>query len=505
MKFKTLFLAGLTAVTLFSCSDSNDVVDSKANEKAYFALKIAFPQSTTTKATTSTETGDGYQDGLATEQQFQSAAVILVNAANTVTDYVVYSKTDFAPEGDAAVDNNTVNPTSTSKNYLTKAAKLVTKGVAKVYVFLNPTGDVASKFAVGQSFSSTDAIKAEMTALSSSDITGTGSIANSENFLMGNAKDATPQTIDGTVKNPTTVTVNVERAAVKLVENTATATFSETNNLGATSVTATIEKYDYNNLNKRSYLLKNTESRSDAGSIAGSYVVDPNFLETEYKTTVLPLSPWFEDDFFTVDNQTVGKTFSTSPKITYCLENTMISNEQYENKTTSIVYQAKISVNGNASATFYTYKNAIYTSYTALATAYNKDYPNADQQLDKVFAELDVDAAYTGSSYTANVKKLNTKLINKGIRCFYNGTCYYNWMIKHWSQDVNLGRMEFGVVRNNVYYLSVTKILNIGEPWVPGGKEDPDPTPNPDEVDKASLVVSINVLPWTVRYNNIEF
>jgi hypothetical protein len=503
MKFKTLFLAGLTAVTLFSCSDNNDVVDRAANEKAYFALKIAFPQTTTTKATTSAETGDGYQNGLATEQQFQSAAVILVNTANTVTDYVVYSKTDFAPEGDAAVDNNTVNPTSTSKNYLTKAAKLVTKGVAKVYVFLNPTGDVANKFAVGKSFSSTAALKADMTALTSSDITGTGSIANSGNFLMGNASDATQQTIDGTVKNPTTITVDVERAAVKLVENTATVTFNVTNNLGATSVTATIEKYDYNNLNKRSYLLKNTESRSDVGSIAGSYVVDPNFLDTEYKTTAL--TPWFENDFFTVDNQTVGKTFSTSPKITYCLENTMISNEQYENKTTSIVYQAKISVSGNASATFYTYKNVIYTSYAALATAYNTDYPNPDQQLNKVFAEADVAAAYTGPSYTANVKNFNTKLINKGIRCFYNGTCYYNWMIKHWSQDANLGRMEFGVVRNNVYYLAVTKILNIGEPWVPGGKEDPDPTPNPDEVDNASLVVSINVLPWTVRYNDIEF
>ncbi len=238
MKFKTLFLAGLTAVTLFSCSDSNDVVDPTANEKAYFALKIAFPQTTTTKATTSLETGDGYQDGLATEQQFQKVAVILVNTANTVTDYVEYSKTDFAPEGDAAVDN-TVNPTSTSKNYLTKAAKLVTKGVAKVYVFLNPTGDVASIFAVGKNFSSAAAIKAEMTALTNSDITGTGSIANSGNFLMGNATDATPQTIEGTVKNPTTVTVNVERAAVKLVENTAQETFSVTN-LGATGVTATI-------------------------------------------------------------------------------------------------------------------------------------------------------------------------------------------------------------------------------------------------------------------------
>lgn len=505
MKIKSFLLAGLTAASLFSCSDSNDIVDNTANEKAYFALKVAFPQSTATKATTSSETGDGYQNGLATEQQFQKVAVILVSeTTHKVTDYVLYTKTDFAPEGDAAVNDNTINSTSSSKNYLTKAAKLVTKGDAKVYVFMNPTADVATKFAVGTDCSA-GILKTEMTALTAADMTGSGSIANDNNFLMGNASNATVQTINGTVKDPTTVVVDVERATVKLVENTATASFSVTNTLGTTSVTATIEKFDFNNLNKRSFLLKNTESRSDVGSIAGSYIVDPNFLESEYKTTVLPTAPWYTGDFFTVNNQTVKKTFTTGQDITYCLENTMISNEQYENKTTSIVYQANISVNGLPSGTFYTYKNLIYTSYANLEAAYNTDYKNPTQQLNTVFAETEVNAAYTGASYSTAVKALNTKLINKGIRCYYNGICYYNWMIKHWSQDTNLGRMEFGVVRNNVYYLAVTKVLNIGEPWVPGGTEDPDPTPNPDEVDDASLVVSINVLPWTVRYNNIEF
>lgn len=505
MKIKNFILAGLTATTLFSCSESNDIVGNTANEKAYFALKIAFPESTTTKATTSSETGDGYQNGLATEQQFQKVAVILVSeTTHKVTDYVEYTKADFAPEGNAAVDDNTINPTSSSKNYLTKAPKLVTKGDAKVYVFLNPTADVASKFAVGTDFTS-GVLKTEMSTLTSVDLTGSGSIANENNFLMGNASNATTQSINGTVKDPTTVIVDVERATVKLVENTSTATFNVTNKQGTTSVTATIQKFDYNNLNKRSFLLKNSESRSDAGSIAGTYIVDPNFVEANYKTTVLPTAPWYTGDFFTVSNQNVGKTFTTGQDITYCLENTMTSNEQYTNKTTSVVYQASISVNGLPAGTFYTYKNTIYATYADLATAYNNDYKNPAQQLNTVFAESEVNSAYTNINYSTAVKALNTKLINKGIRCYYNGICFYNWMIKHWSQDANLGRMEFGVVRNNVYYLAVTKILNIGEPWVPGGTEDPDPKPNPDEVDDASLVVSINVLPWTVRYNDIEF
>lgn len=504
MRIKNLLMAGLTAFAFFSCTDNNEVVDNTSNEKAFFELGIAFPESATTKATTTSETGDGYQNGLATEQQFQKVAVILVSeTTHKVTDYVEYTKTDFAPEGDAAVDNNATSPTPTSKNYLAKKAKLVTKGDAKVYVFLNPTTDIATKFAVGTDFTS-GLLKTEMTSLSNSDITGTGSIANANNFLMGNASDATVSSINGTVKDPTTVVIDVERATVKLVENTAQADFAVANKLGATSVTATLEKYDYNNLNKRSFLLKNTETRSDAGAFAGSYVVDPNFVSANYQTAVTPAAPWYTSDFFTVNNQTVSKTFTTAPDIAYCLENTMISNEQYDNKTTSIVYQASIKVNGNSAATFYTYKNVIYPSYAALAVAYNLDYQNPAQQLSTLFAASEVAAAYVPYSASA-VKELNTKLISKGIRCFYNGVCYYNWMIKHWSQDANLGRMEFGVVRNNVYYLAVTNILNIGESWVPGGPEDPDPTPDPDEVDKASLIVSINVLPWTVRYNNIEF
>jgi hypothetical protein len=513
MKKGLLFLSGLAFLFLMSCSSDNEgTLDNTVKEKAYFSLKLAFPTSSSVsiRSSTPTEGGDGYQDGLAIEQQFQRVVVIVVSATdNKVTDYLEYANTDFAPEGDAAVDGSVINPTSVSKNYLAKAAKLVTKGSAKVYVFLNPNADI-SVFSVGTD--ATNLLKKEMTPLTIANITGAGKIANANNFLMGNADPVSAQTIDGTVKNPTIVTVNVERAAVKLVENTPAAslsyTFAYTNPLGLPSknVTVTLEKYDYNNLEKRSFLLKNVENRTDAGSVAGSYVVDPNFVSTDYNTTTPAITlPWFTNDFFISSNRSVTKTL-TQGDITYCLENTMISNEQYVNKTTAIVYQASIKVEGNPAATFYTYKNVIYTSYANLQTAYNLDYPNPVQQLGTFFLEPEVSTAYGSVNYTADVKTLNTKLINKGIRCYYNGVCFYNWMIKHWEQSDNLARMEFGVVRNNVYYLAVKSILNIGEPWIKGGPEDPDPTvPDPDETGKASLVMSINVQPWTVRNNDIEF
>lgn len=507
MNVKKMFFLGLVSIGLFSCSDESSDISNENKEAAYFSLKLSFPEAGITKAgepTTSDPDGDGYQTGLATEQKFQKVAVIIVGAAdNKVTDYLEYTADDFAPDGNAAADNNAINPVLSKVNYQSKVARLVTKGNAKVYVFLNPSADVASKFAKDQIISN---IALEMTELASADAITNG-VAKNDNFLMGNATDAVAKPIDGTVKFPTIITVDVERAAVKLVENTGTAQFTISNTQGASTVSATLINYAYNNLNKRAFLLKNIETRGDAGAFAGAYVVDPNFIEANYKT-LSPSAPWYGNDFFVIGNQDVTKTFKTTADISYSLENTMISNEQYQNKTTSIVYKANLTINSISNANFYTYKSKIYTSYAELRTVYNADYPAVTDAIASLFTEAEVATAYakTGAAYTTDVLAINKKLADKGIRCFYQGVCYYNWMIKHWDQtNTLLGRMEFGVVRNNVYYLEVTNILNIGEPWIPGGPEDPNPDPDPDETEKASILVSINVLPWTVRYNNIEF
>ena len=63
-----------------------------------------------------------------------------------------------------------------------------------------------------------------------------------------------------------------------------------------------------------------------------------------------------------------------------------------------------------------------------------------------------------------------------------------------------MGNMEFAIMRNNIYSLSVSDINEIGDPFV-------DPTPNiPDETEnRAALDVTVRILPWIVRYNDIEF
>ena len=60
--------------------------------------------------------------------------------------------------------------------------------------------------------------------------------------------------------------------------------------------------------------------------------------------------------------------------------------------------------------------------------------------------------------------------------------------------------MEFAIMRNNIYSLAVTDINIIGDPWV-------DPVPNiPDEHPKRNaVVVEAKIMPWIVRYHDIDF
>ncbi|MCM1297686.1 MAG: Mfa1 fimbrilin C-terminal domain-containing protein, partial [Muribaculaceae bacterium] len=85
--------------------------------------------------------------------------------------------------------------------------------------------------------------------------------------------------------------------------------------------------------------------------------------------------------------------------------------------------------------------------------------------------------------------------------------CYYTYWNRHNDNMQNgvMGPMEFDVVRNNVYKLSVDKINRLGHPRVPDN--DPNvPTPDtPDESADIYLDVTLQITPWAVRINSIEF
>ncbi len=85
--------------------------------------------------------------------------------------------------------------------------------------------------------------------------------------------------------------------------------------------------------------------------------------------------------------------------------------------------------------------------------------------------------------------------------------CYYYYWNRHNNNNQNdiMGPMEFAVVRNNVYKLAVTNIKRLGHPFRPGNHPDPFDPDTPDEEAELFMELHVQVLPWTVRVNNIEF
>ena len=76
--------------------------------------------------------------------------------------------------------------------------------------------------------------------------------------------------------------------------------------------------------------------------------------------------------------------------------------------------------------------------------------------------------------------------------------CYYFCWSRHNDNRNNnvTGPMEFAIVRNNIYKLSVTGINRLGHPRI--SENDPTPiTPDtPDEKDSHYLTLSVEVTPW---------
>ena len=204
----------------------------------------------------------------------------------------------------------------------------------------------------------------------------------------------------------------------------------------------------------------------------------------------------------------------------YAKENTVPSiGAQKHDVSTGVVFKAEITAGETASAEvkdalasgkrIYVFNNKLYGAWddvkkaadagddANLQAAYNQAAASVTGEATDPTAVAAAAAGFTG--YSAVDGK------------YY--TYYYYWNRHNDNRDpYNMGIMEFAVVRNNVYKLCVDSISKFGHPTPPTdptNPTDPDPDPvNPDVPDESVnyyFTVTVKVLPWTVRINNIEF
>ena len=280
------------------------------------------------------------------------------------------------------------------------------------------------------------------------------------------------------------------------------------------------------NQSKAHYVFRRVADNNTATPVVGGVETPSNWVvDTDWTNkTKAGFNAQLEDpaswSWTSLSSLTADDNYNDNYKIwCYAKENTVPSiDAQKHDVSTGVVFKAEITAGETASAEvkaaldsgkrIYVFNNKLYGTWADVKTAavagtdanlqaaYNQAAAGLEADVEPAAAAAAA-AGFTG--YSADGGK------------YY--TYYYYWNRHNDNLDpYKMGIMEFAVVRNNVYKLCVDSISKFGHPTPPTDPThptDPDPDPvkpgDPDESVNYYFTVTVKVLPWTVRINNIEF
>lgn len=544
MKIKSLILAMAACAGLFSAC-SNELTDevNGGNETttdvkdAYASVSFVMPNVAGTRATpTPGQGGDGTEVGSDSENAFDNVKVLLFKDGVLLTEYKELKKSDFAKtqEGSDIV-------------YTTTKDINVASGTYKVYVVLNPTPN----FTVQENVTTLTAFQ----AMAETATQGQGEYCRTNNFMMTNADvientEIKQENIKGNAKK---IKVHVERIAAKIAYTKAHDSYSFTDSQG-NKITVTFDAFKVINTRNSAYNLRRVGMNQNDVTIGGketgnNYVIENKWAEkATYSTKV------FEDNYSRKASQdyvafrALTATGNEAQTLAYCMENTMLKDMQLNGYSTGIIFRAKATVEGITSAEenykgdLYKYEGKFYTSLVDLVKSANKDWNGTDETLTNDILKIKTRGEVSVEDYLKGINNI-AALEDFGVDYFVQGYCYYTYWLRHANNnDKTMGIMEFAIVRNNVYKVTINTVGAMGktnsgtvgpkDPAKPGegevdnpdpsnpnpempGEVVPNPEPtdpvipfepeNPDESNETYLNVSVYVNPWIVRNNDIDF
>lgn len=493
---------------------------------SYVSLSFASPQGTPTRSNPNGgETGDGLEAGQDNENAITSAVAFFYQGSGT--DGV---NSNGNTPIKAAVSFNVGG--SIDRTYTTSPQQVDLKnGTYNVIVVANPGAD----WWTGKSLTLDDVRNHIQTTAWTASESGYSnfvmtSAADATLTLNSNPEDD-PATAEVNVERmaarldyKTTGTYTCDDPAYSgaTVDITGAALV---NNLTAGSYLLKRVADDVNGTNL-SYLGDETADEND---VATNYVLDP---WTTNKSKGL-YGTWFmsgsADPNWWAGYVQPGTSVSDGwLRIGYTLENTTAAEEAGSDYSTGVVFKAKFYPKGVANyqngATFFALGNRLFASMEDMMTyVYGADFSQFDDKINacdnwaavKNFAVslLDNDpsgykafllgqdeaqdlaqvkeslkwSAYmlsncgysAGLNGTYKVELDQNGIVTRnalqsyGVRTYEDATCYYTWWVRH-SNDNNddaKGIMEYAIVRNNIYKLTVNSIYSLGND-VPGEDEN---------------------------------
>jgi hypothetical protein len=300
-----------------------------------------------------------------------------------------------------------------------------------------------------------------------------------------------------------TIAATVERMMGKITVTAGGTSVSSTSNVNvytsfSSTVTAisnitniTLKGYYVVNARKEGYYFRHVDKENSATSsltvdnygnstTSLPYVVDPKTYSKTYTGTPAVLAGSYADWYLQgsgafgllsfssfLGTYTAMPSYSSSAAETkvaaYCYENTMLKEKQKNGYTTGIVFKAEIAPSKmmKASAGSGVEEETTIGSITEIFYHSGIFYKNIEAL--KAAGVLLADGTTSSTGSSDDLKK-------NDVQCFKRGSadgkffCYYPYWIKHISSDdVAEDVMEFGIVRNNVYKVTVTGIQGVGK------------------------------------------
>ena len=471
----------------------------EGNVYMQFSVKMLSTRSQTDNEGEGNSNSDATPDtevGLAKENTISTVDIVLVGS-NTV------KATNVTP---VAADGST---------YVAKFdKKTIAAGKYDVYIYANCTSP--ETFAIDQT---SDADVSAMT--------------QDNKFWMTNAYAAAQVDITAEALKACTTPQNPYNLGAHTVERSmARFDYKQSGafNMGA-GITLTLTDAALINQSKAHYMFRRVTAGSEptaTNAVVGGAEVPTNWVvDTDWSNKVAgnfdaQLSDPSNWHWTSLASLTTNDNYDGDYKIwCYAKENTIPgTTAQKHNVSTGVVFKGELAAGETASDAvktamaagerIYVFNNVLYGAWSDVeAAAKAGTDPTLQAAYNQAATGVAADAEPTGAAAAAAGFTGYSAKDGK----YYN--YYYYWNRHNDNLDpYTMGIMEFAVVRNNVYKLAVDRIKRFGHPTPPDPTNpDPDPEPDPDPVDPDDPDESVNyyfnvtvkVLPWTVRINNIEF
>lgn len=546
-KLKYMSMMGLAALLLTTwaaCSDDTDASGGENPEeaRAYTTVTIAVPNGVAeTRASDPTADTDGTstETGLKDEYKVTKANLYLFpggtgSSFGSAKLTEIISISQFTQTTTTTTDQKTIVWTSK------KTA--LTPGDYRIYIVVNGTVN-----GVGDSDKGT-LTEADFLAKTTAAATSVIAAVPSDGLVMASRSpnndnsNTLPYIAQEITKDPEqTIAATVERVMGKItvtaggtsVSSAATAnkytsfstTVAQINNITDITlknyyvVNARKEGYYFRHVDKESTVTNPlTEANYGNSSVTLPYVTDPKTYNKTYTATPAlanSYGDWYlqgSSAFGLSSFGTFSGTYTDMPGYSsgavetnvaaYCYENTMLKDKQKNGYTTGIVFKAEIAPSkmmqkkpsgdgveetntiGSIGEIFY-HSGIFYKDIEALKEA------------GVLLADGTTSSSASGAP--ADLKK-------NDVQCFKKGNtdgkfiCYYPYWIKHLpSADTAEDVMEFGIVRNNVYQVTVASIQGVGKDGV---TEDIITDTETDDPTTVLLNVKLSIKPWVVRANS---